>query len=164
MAGSRVMMGNAELNDLIDRLLGIAPGHPIHALRRRRPEALRHAEGAYKELLMPADPGGLSLAERAALALRVAEREGDEPLSAHYRALLEQAGGTAPGPRLDRLLRHAEQVAAEPESTSRADMEALAALGLTPRDIVAATQLISFVPYQVRVIAGLRAMMQETPR
>jgi uncharacterized protein YciW len=35
-------------------------------------------------------------------------------------------------------------------------------MGLTPRDIVAVTQLVSFVPYQVRLIAGLRAMQGES--
>jgi uncharacterized protein YciW len=129
-------------------------------LRRRRPEALRHAEGAFRELLLPADPGGLSHADRAALAMRVAEREGDAALAARYRAML----GDAPpsGPLLDALLAYADKVAQTPEATTRDDIDALASLGLSSRDIVAATQLIAFVPYQVRAIAGLRALLQET--
>jgi CMD domain protein len=162
--------------DLIDSLLGIAPDSPLGALRRRRPEALRHAEGAFRELLLPEDPGGLSRAERAALALRVALKEGDAALASRYRALLVEAGGgamaaeaEAPGTpqgegRLAALLRHADKVALAPEGTTRADMDALAAMGFTSRDIVAATQLIAFVPYQVRAIAGLRAMLQEMSR
>jgi CMD domain protein len=178
MAGARVTAGGDAVEqdgDLIDSLLGIGADHPLAELRRRRPEARRHAEGAFRELVLPADPGGLSRAERAALALRVALAEGEAALAAHYRALLDQAGGAAlaaaaegreaaADPRLAALLRHAETVARDPEATSRADIDALAALGLTSRDIVAATQLISFVPYQVRVIAGLRAMLQEVPR
>jgi uncharacterized protein YciW len=162
--------------DLIDSLLGIAPDSPLGALRRRRPEALRHAEGAFRELLLPEDPGGLSRAERAALALRVALKEGDASLAARFRALLVEAGGAAmaaaaeaPGTprdegRLAALLRYADKVALAPESTTRADLDALAAMGLASRDIVAATQLIAFVPYQVRAIAGLRAMLQEMGR
>jgi uncharacterized protein YciW len=148
--------------DLIDHLLGLTPAHPLHALRGRRPEARQHAEGAYRELLLPGDPGALSRAERAALAERVAAREGAGALAAHYAALVTQAGGVAPGPRLEALLRYADIVAATPEATSRADIEGMAALGLTSREIVAATQLIAFVPYQVRVLAALRAMMQES--
>lgn len=149
--------------DLIDSILGITAGSPLGTLRRRRPEALRHAEGAHRELLLPEEPGGLSLALRAALALRVAQREGEAALAAHYQALLEAAGGVAAGDaRLDALLRYADTVASAPEATSRADIDGLVALGLSPRDIVAATQLIAFVPYQVRVIAGLRALLQET--
>jgi uncharacterized protein YciW len=146
--------------DLIDSLLGIAPDSALGTLRRRRPEALHHAEGAFRELLLPADPGGLSLPERAALAMRVAEREGDAALAAQYHLML---GNAAPaGPRLNALLGYADKVALTPEATSRADIDGLAALGLSSRDIVAATQLVAFVPYQVRVIAGLRALLPET--
>ncbi len=84
-----------EPADLLEDILGIAPGSPLAALRRRRPEALRHSQGAYEELLRPADPGGISYAERAALALRVALREGEAALAARYRALLERAGARA---------------------------------------------------------------------
>jgi len=144
--------------DLIEDLLGLAPDSAIGALRRQRPEALRHAEGAYRELLLPPDPGGLSLAERAALARHVAEREGDAVLAAHFAGL---APAPDPSPRLDALLAYAEKVAMQPEATAKADIDGLAALGLTSRDIVAATQLIAFVPYQTRLLAGLRALMQE---
>ena len=150
--------------DLIDHLLGLAPDSPLSHLRRQRPEARQHAEGAYRELLLPPDPGALSLAERAALAHRVATREGDAALAAHYATLLAASGGPAEGARHDALMRYADLVAGEPEATSRADIEDLAALGLTSREIVATTQLIAFVPYQVRVLAALRAMMQESGR
>jgi uncharacterized protein YciW len=79
-------------DDLVEDLLGIAPGSPLAELRRRRPEARAHAQGAYRELLMPEDPGNVSHAERAALALRVALREDDRALAARFRALLEAAG------------------------------------------------------------------------
>jgi CMD domain protein len=160
-------------DDLIEDILGIAPGSPLAELRRRRPEALRHAQGAYRELLMPEDPGNVSHVDRAALALRVALREGDEALAARFRALLEAASaqeaimlaedlsGAPMEGRLATLLRYADVVAARPEDVTQDTIDALTAMGLTPRDIVAVTQLVSFVPYQVRVIAGLRAMQEE---
>jgi CMD domain protein len=164
-----------EPADLVEDILGIAPGSPLAALRRRRPEALRHAQGAYEELLRPDDPGGVSRAERAALALRVALREGEPALAARYRALLERAGaraeiaaaedlsgeGVTAGERLAALLRYADLVALRPGACDQAQIDRLAALGLSPRDIVAVTQLVSFVPYQVRLLAGLRAMQGE---
>jgi CMD domain protein len=165
-----------EPPDLLEDILGIAPGSPLAALRRLRPEALRHSQGAYEELLRPADPGGVSHPERAALALRVALSEGEAALAARYRALLERAGaraeieaaeelsgaGAAAGERLAALLRHADLVALRPEGCGQADIDRLAALGLSPRDVVAVTQLVAFVPYQVRLLAGLRAMQQES--
>lgn len=171
MAGPALTTGGQALpasGDLIDEVLGLAPASPLHALRRRRPEALRHAEGAFSELLLPADPGGISLAERALLAMRIAAREGDVALAARYGAMVARAGGdpnAAPADaRLVALLRYADQVAADPASTTRADLDGLAALGFSPRDIVAATQLVAFVPCQLRIVAGLRAMQREMPR
>jgi uncharacterized protein YciW len=181
MAGTAVTARNWSLpdqpasEDLIEGILGIHPDSPLGALRRRRPEALRHAEGAFRELLLPKDPGALSRAERAALALRVARQAGDAALAVRYRALLQaadaamvaevEAPGTPSGEtRLGALLLFADQVALAPEGTSQADMDRLAALGLSSREIVAATQLIAFVPYQVRLLAGLRAMLQERPQ
>jgi uncharacterized protein YciW len=159
-------------DDLIELLLGIAPGDGIGTLRRQRPEALRHAEGAFRELLLPAEPGGVSLAERAALGLRIAAAEGCAPLAMAFRALLERAGAVglaaraeapevAGDDRLAVLLRYADRAGVHPREVSQADTDALTALGLTPRDIVAVTQLVAFVPYQVRLVAGLRALQQE---
>jgi uncharacterized protein YciW len=160
-----------ESEDLIEGILGIAPDSPVGALRRRRPEALRHAQGAYRELLMPEDPGTVPHAHRAALALRVALREGDAALADRYRALLaddpealmlaEDLSGAPMEGRLPALLRYADMVAARPEAVTQGTLDGLTAMGLTPRDIVAVTQLVSFVPYQVRLLAGLRAMMQK---
>ena len=159
-------------DDLIELLLGIAPDDRVGALRRQRPEALRHAEGAFRELLLPADPGRLSLAERAAVALRIAAAERCEPLSVAFRALLHRAdagalSARAEAPavtgddRLAALLRYADKAGLRPREVSQADTDALTALGLGPREIVALTQLVAFVPYQVRVIAALGAMQQE---
>lgn len=157
-------------DDLIESILGIAPESPLGLLRRRRPEALRHAEGAYRALLLPVDPAGLSPVERAAVALRVALREGDAGLAARFRTLLGgdaraiaaaedlDGAGNAAGPRLAALLRHAELVATHPADCGQAEIDALRALGLSPQAVVALTQLVSFVPYQVRLLAGLRAM------
>ncbi len=159
-------------DDLIELLLGIAPDDALGTLRRQRPEALCHAEGAFRELLLPADPGGVPLAERAALALRIAIAERCEPLTLTCRALLERAGAGALAARAEApdvsgtdriaaLLRYADRAGTRPREVSQADSDALTALGLTPRDIVAVTQLVAFLPYQVRLIAGLRALQRE---
>lgn len=164
----------SEPEDLLDDILGVVQGSRVDAVRRQRPEARRHAQGAYRELLTPDDPGNVSHVERAALALRVALREGDSALAARYRAMLDRAGAgesvmlaedLSAEPmegRLPALLRYADLVAAKPEATTGADLDGLRGMGLTPRDIVAVTQLVAFIPYQVRLLAGLRALMQES--
>lgn len=161
-----------EPDDLVEALLGIDPASPLGALRRQRPDILHHSQGAYRELVIPADPGGVSLAERAALARRVALIERHAALAAHYRDLLaargtleeQLAAETFPAPdggRLATLLRYADLVAQHPGRADQAGIDRLSALGLTPQDIVAVTQLVAFVPYQTRLLAGLRLLQEE---
>jgi CMD domain protein len=159
--------------DLAETLLGIAPDSPLAALRARRGAIRRHAQGAFRELVQPDAPGGLSATERAALALRVALIEGCAPLAQHYRALLGALGTPAEcaaaeafpagtgGDRFTLLLHYADLVAAEPERCAQEDIDELTEHGLSAQDIVAATQLIAFVPFQTRLLAGLRALQQE---
>lgn len=153
--------------DTVDRLAGIAPDSPLAGLRDRRPEARRHTEGAYHALLRPAEAGGVSGAERAAVARRVAELNADAALTAHYAALLDTAGedkagenraGEAPSARLAAILRHVDRLTLEPRAATPADLAALRAAGLTERDIVTVSQLVAFVNHQVRLLAGLRLL------
>lgn len=143
--------------DIIDQAAGLAPHSPIAALRRRRDAFVRHSQGSHDVLITPADAGGVSLTERAAAALRVAEIEGDGALIAHYAAHLRALAEPHDPPRAA-ILRHVELVATAPGSATRADIAALHAAGLAPRDIVVITQIVAFVSYQVRVAAGLRAL------
>ena len=140
-------------DDLIDTLLGIAPGSELDTLRRERAAIRQHAQGAYRELVVPAEPGGVSAGERAALALQVAWDEDDGLLARHFASLNGE-----PGPRFPLLSDYATLVAARPEEVDQAAIDRLRDEGLSPQDVVAVTQLVSFVPYQVRVLAGLRAM------
>ncbi|MEJ0019348.1 MAG: hypothetical protein WDN25_22910 [Acetobacteraceae bacterium] len=152
------------MTDILDQAAGLAPGSRIAALRRQRDVFLRPSQGSHDVLIAPADPGGVSLVERAVAALRVAVIERDAPLAAHYRARLAAAGGdeTSPAaPRLTAILRHVDLVTRAPGSATRADLEALLASGLTPRDAVVIAQIVAFVSYQVRAAAGLRALAAE---
>ncbi len=148
-------------DDLIERLLGIEPGSPLAALRLQREAIRRHAQGAWRELVLPKAPGGVSHAERAALALFVAQRGGDAALIEECRTILATTGTPPAGPRTELLMRYAEMVAEAPERCGQADIDALTAQGMSPQDIVAVTQLIAFIPFQIRLLAGLRAMQEE---
>jgi CMD domain protein len=150
--------------DIVDAAAGLAPDSPVALLRRQREVFVRHTQGSHDVLIAPADPGGVSLIERAATALRVASIERDAALIAHYRARLREAGGdpdaTEAPPRLAAILRHVELITTNPGTATRADLGALGNAGLAPRDIVTVTQIVAFVSYHVRVVAGLRALAQ----
>jgi uncharacterized protein YciW len=144
--------------DLIDSLAGIAEDSPLGQLRRQRTDIFRHTQGSHDVLVTPADPGGVSLAERAAIALLVAEFDEDSTLAAHYRSLLGKAGGPQESARWDALMVHADLVTGAPDAATASDLRKLESAGLSSRDIVAVSELIAFVSYQVRLLAGLRLL------
>ena len=57
--------------DVMDTLAGLAEGSPLAALRRQRPDVVKHLQGSDNVIFSPQDDGGLARAERAAAALRV---------------------------------------------------------------------------------------------
>jgi uncharacterized protein YciW len=142
--------------DVVDAAAGLTADSAVAALRRQRPDFVRFSQGSHDVLIAPSDPGGVSLVERAAVALHVASIERDAALVAHYQARLDELAGEKPV-RLGAILEHAT-LAGSPGSASRAGLERLAGIGLSPRDIVVVTQIVAFVSYQARVVAGLRAL------
>jgi uncharacterized peroxidase-related enzyme len=146
-------------NDLIETLLGIEPGSPLFLLRAERPDIRRHIQGAFMALVLPGIPGSVSLNERAAIATQAARLEGDAELAAEYGLLANPSDLD----RLGLLLPYAEMVAIRPGDVTQATIDDLVTAGLSPQNIVAVTQLAAFVPFQTRLLAGLRAMLDTTP-
>jgi uncharacterized protein YciW len=147
--------------DLLEAIIGVAPGSTLSQLRAQRPDIVRHTQGNYDVLLSPADPGGLSPAERALVAARVAELSGHAGLSRHYRSLLAGRGDPPHGNRLDAILQHVTRVTTAPRTALPEHIDALSAVGLDARDIVALTQIVAFVSYQVRAATGLALLAGE---
>ena len=154
--------------DLLDALAGIQSGTALDQLRRRRPEIAQHIQGSYAVLLQPEEVGGLSLVERGMAALRSAALAGSGPLVHHYREYLiaQQAsaqlveallsGDTeAETSRARAILRHVDLLTEAPGAAAPADLAALAEQGLRTPEIVTLAQLIAFVSFQARVLAGL---------
>ena len=145
------------MSDLIDSLVGPT----VAALRAQRPDFVRHTQGYHDVLLAPAAPGGLSPAERALVALTVAERIGHPGLAAHYRALLARQPAPAETPRCAAILAHVERVATRPGSAGKADLARLQEAGLAVAGIVTLSHIVAFVSYQARVAAGLALLAGE---
>ena len=150
-----------EQGDLLETIIGVVPGSALSALRALRPDIVRHTQGSHDVLLSPTDPGGLSLVERALIARRTAELSHHGALAAHYRTLHQQRGEPAAGPRCDAILAHVARVTTAPRTATPAALAALSSVGLSATDIVALTQIVAFVSYQVRAAAGLALLTQK---
>lgn len=142
----------AEVTDVIAAVLGVRAAR-VHELRRRRPAVVEHTQGVYEALLNGPAAESVGRERLIAAAVAVAELAGAPELAAHYAGL-----GTAPAegdPVLAAILRHAALVSTAPATATRADIDALAAAGLSEGDIVTVAQLIGYVHFQVRLLAGL---------
>jgi uncharacterized protein YciW len=155
---------------LIETLSGAGSG--LAGVLAERAEILGLSQAAHDAVLLPREPGGISHAERAALAARMASANADTALAEHYRTLLRQAGespallaiANGAGPtadadtRLRAIIRHADLVTLSPKDATKADIAALVTASLSEPDIVRLAELVAFVNYQARVIAGLRLL------
>lgn len=79
------------MTDVIDTLVGIAPGSKLDAIRANRSEARKHAQASYTSLFEPRDPGQVTADERHAIAAFVAGLHGEPKTDVFYAAKLPAA-------------------------------------------------------------------------
>ncbi len=149
---------------------GIAADHPLAAVIAGRSDVMQLTQASHDAALKPEPPGGLSHAERAALACRMARLSDEEMLARHYEAMIPESGGwqAIADPAFDgtddertrAILRHTDLVTVDPKRAAEADIAALKSAGILEPDIVRLSELIAFVSYQVRVVKGLRLMAE----
>jgi len=158
-------------DDLVDRLIGLAPGAKTYEVRHFREKVAAATQGSYDALFDPALPG-LSLAERLLVALYATRITPSPLLAAHYRARLNDAGATpadiavaesgkpsdAATPRLAAILEFTRKLIEKPVEGDEAALKTLPAAGVSTPAVVTLSQLIAFLSYQVRLVAGLEAM------
>ena len=145
--------------DVIDRAAGLAPGDPLHATRRLRAKVVEATEASHDALLrQPVE--GLSPADRLRVAAHVCTIANARSLAQHYEGELAAAADRAapPSPALAAMLRFAAALTTDPRRGDRAAIEALRRAGLGDPAIVALAQLVAFLSYQLRVVAGLQAL------
>jgi CMD domain protein len=80
--------------DVVDTVVGIAPGSPLDAIRARRPEARTHMQASYRALFAPETPGGVTAEERFAVGSFVAGLHGRPEMAAFYTAGLAASGAS----------------------------------------------------------------------
>src|SRR5712691_6717849 len=81
--------------DVIDALVGIAPGSPLDAIRARRPEARAQAQATYRALFAPDVPSHMTGQERFAVGTFVTGLHGDAATAAFYAERLADSGASA---------------------------------------------------------------------
>jgi len=120
------------------------------------------SQAAEDAVLRPKDFGAFAHNLRAALAARVARLAGDSALAAHYAADAgDKAALADPATRdadLANVLAFVDKVANQTRDIVAEDIAGLQAAGVSDADIVRLCELVAFLAYQTRVIAGLRLM------
>ena len=160
--------------DTIDAILGVEPGSAIGALRAEKPELARQDQAYYLAIFDPtaASAAEFSLRDRALVAVRVASHTDSQAVAGWYAAIAADAGASAneiertrdltnawsESTRLGAALRHADLLTTAPSTATAQDLQNLKDAGLTPAGILSLSQTIAFVSYQLRLIAGLRAL------
>jgi uncharacterized protein YciW len=157
------------MSDTMDRLAGLAPTDPVYQARRARPQFVAGAEACRISVLAPRADMGLQVDLRQAIAHRIALRNADVALMSEHATALSALqpgaeilalahGEDCTDPRLTTIARHVDLVSVTPREATRADITRLAEAGLDNPQIVALSELIAFVNFQLRVAAGLRLL------
>lgn len=187
------------MTDVIDTLVGIAPGSKLDAIRANRGEARKHAQASYASLFEPRNWGGITAEERFAVASFVTGLHGEPKTDGFYAAKLpaglraavaaevtaarskgpygrfpkgplsvedapgptwkvSDAGRKVLGPRLPAAFEHTHMLVFHPRDAAAPALQALLDAGWSTTDIVTISQLVAFLSYQIRVVAGLRTL------
>ncbi|AQA25628.1 putative long-chain fatty-acyl-CoA hydrolase [Rhodococcus sp. MTM3W5.2] len=143
--------------DVLDGVLGAPLADAVSPLRSARPAVAEHTQRLHDAFFGAPSPNREQL---AAVALRAAVLAAQPALAEHYSALLPPdlaaavTAGTVDDPELAALLRHAELLTVDPAAATREAIERLRSAGLTEAAIVTVSQLIGYVNYQIRLVAG----------
>lgn len=160
--------------DMIDAILGPGRDGRIAALRAQHPTQAEELQAYYLALFEPdaASLAAFPLVDRALVAVRVASHTGSAAVADWYASLARDAG--VPAETITRVrdvgipwsdqtplgaaLRHADLLTTRPSAAQATDLQALKDAGFAPAGILSLSQTIAFVSYQLRLIAGLRAL------
>ncbi|WP_313697278.1 peroxidase-related enzyme [Achromobacter sp.] len=157
--------------DLVDQLVGLTHGTQTFDVRHKRDKVAAATQGSYDALFDPALPG-LSLADRLLVALYATRITPSPLLAAHYRARAVEAGAAAAdiavaesgkpadaaNPQLAAVLEFTRKLIEKPVEGDEAALKTLPAAGVSTPAVVTLSQLIAFLSYQTRLVAGLVAM------
>ena len=159
--------------DVVNAILNIEDDSPIATLRNQKPELAKQLQDYYLALFEPdaESAAAFPLTDRYLIAVRIAAHTGSRDVLNWYANLARAAG--APDDLVARVenteitwaeetpfgaaIRHADRITCEPAQAEAAHLQLLKDAGYSPAGILSLAQVIAFVNYQLRLIAGLRA-------
>ncbi|MDU8431647.1 CMD domain protein [Pseudomonas syringae pv. actinidifoliorum] len=158
--------------DLLDNLLGIDPGSPLHTVRHARDKVAAATQGSQALFFDPALADNLPLRERLWVAYYATQLSAQPTLTTYYLQQLREVGVAASvladvdanridlleDPRLAAILCFTRTLIESPVHGDQRALQALQLQGLSTAEIVVLAQLIAFLSYQVRLAAGLTAI------
>lgn len=157
----------SPLLNAVDTVAGIQPESALYTLRRQRPEFVDGVESCRGSVLTPANDQGIPAALRLALAQRIALQTGNPQQAAFYQAqsadaqyqpIADNSPLSVQSPWLTAIVRHSDRVTQNPVSSTEQHLQALSEAGLSAPQIIALAELIAFVNFESRVMAGLQLL------
>lgn len=148
------------IRDIMFEIGDFANNLPVIALREQKPQIFQQIQDYYDATVEPRNPGNIILVERTLIAQRTAAGIPSPVLATWYQTRLDALGGEIdePAPRIRTILDRIVLVNTDPDKTTPEDVQALQKAGLEETDIIAVSQLIAFIHYQARLLAGLNAL------
>lgn len=157
--------------DAVDAIVGLTPSDPLFAIRHARHKVVHATQGSY-ELFFDPSSQGLPIQERLLVAWHASLLSRSDALARHYRDALDRYASDAeamaaieggrvdslPPSRLRAMLIFTRKLILKPVEGDQAALEQLRDAGMATADIVTLAQLVAFLSYQIRLVAGLSAM------
>jgi CMD domain protein len=166
------MNSTAQSPDVLDELLGLAPGTHLHQVRHARDKVLAATQGSHEQFFDPQLADNLSLIERFAVAYFASRLTPNQLLADYYLEQLQALNVDASlvaaidsgalealdNVRLKAILGFARTLIERPVEGDQQALHVLQQAGLSTAEIVVLGQLIAYLSYQVRLAAGLAAL------
>lgn len=156
--------------DLIDTLVGLQVGSNTYAARHFRDEVLTGTQESYEAIFN--EELTLALSTRWLVALYASQLSNAKELSEHYleqanrantdeislQAVLNDDLSLLTNTALKSILIFTRTLILNPLKGDRDALLALKNAGISTPDCITVAQLIAFLSYQIRLVAGLKAM------
>jgi CMD domain protein len=163
------MNSTAQSPDVLDELLGLAPGTPLYQVRHAREKVLAATQSSHEQFFDPQLEDNLSLNERLLVAYFASRLTPNQLLADFYLEQLQvgpaviaalDAGALdrLEDARLQAILGFTRTLIERPVEGDQQALQVLQQAGLSTSEIVVLAQLIAYLSYQVRLAAGLGAL------